>query len=147
MRRIARSAIVDCSAAALYALVEDIESYPEFLPWCASAHVRERSAGRTVATLQLKAKGVRESLTTENLNTPERAIEMRLLQGPFRHFFAEWRFTPLGEEAAKVEFTLAYEFSNAIVAKLLEPAFERIADRTVDAFVRRAGARHNEAAR
>ena len=147
MRRIARSAIVDCSAGAFYALVEDIESYPEFLPWCAAASVRERSRERTVATLMLKVKGVRESFTTENLNSPGKAIEMRLLQGPFRHFAAEWHFTPLEPEAVKVEFTLAYEFSNPIVARLLDPAFERIADSTVDAFVRRAAARRDEAAR
>ena len=147
MRRIARSAIVDCSCEAFYALVEDIESYPRFLPWCAGASVRERSANRTVATLELKAKGVRESFTTENLNSPARSIEMRLLQGPFKHFAAEWRFTPLGADAVKVEFTLAYEFSNPIVARLLEPAFERIADSTVEAFVRRVSARRDEAAR
>jgi len=147
MRRIARSAIVDCTPAAFYALVEDIESYPQFLPWCAAACVRERSPGRTVATLELKAKGVRESFTTENLNAPARSIEMRLLEGPFRRFAAGWRFTPLGADAAKVEFTLAYEFANPIVARLLDPAFERMADSTVEAFVRRAAARRDEAAR
>lgn len=140
MKRIARSAIVESSAEAFYALVDDIESYPSFLPWCTAAQVRERGPGRSVATLTLAAKGIRQSLTTENSHLPGRSIDMRLREGPFRHFTAAWRFTPLQPQAAKVEFTVAYEFSSRIVAAVLEPAFNRIADRTLEAFVRRAAA-------
>ena len=141
MRHIARSAIVERSAEELYALVEDIESYPTFLPWCAEAKVRERSPGRTVASLTLAAKGLRQSFTTENSNEPGRTIDMRLLEGPFKRFGAHWRFTPLSAQATKVEFELAYEFSNRIVAGLLGGIFSRLADSTVDAFVRRAATR------
>ena len=141
MKRIARSAIVECGADAFYALVEDIESYPSFLPWCASAQVQERVPGRTVATIALAAKGLRQSFTTENANTPGRAIDMRLLEGPFRHFRAQWRFTPLGENAAKVEFSLEYEFSSRLVSAALGPLFGRMADSTVEAFARRVAAR------
>lgn len=141
MKRIARSAIVECSAGAFYALVEDIEAYPSFLPWCAAAQVRERVPGRTVATLTLVAKGLRHSFTTENANRPGQAIDLRLLEGPFRHFAAHWRFTPLRAEAAKIEFTLEYEFASRLVARLLDPVFSRLADRTVEAFVGRARAK------
>jgi ribosome-associated toxin RatA of RatAB toxin-antitoxin module len=141
MKRIARSAIVECSAAAFYALVEDIESYPAFLPWCAAAEVLERAPGRTVATLTLAMKGLRQSFTTENRNEPGRAIEMRLLEGPFKRFAGHWRFTPLSPEATKAEFALEYEFSSRVVAALLEPVFGRLADETVSAFVRRISAR------
>lgn len=141
MKRIARSAIVEHSADALYALVEDIESYPQFLPWCAAAQVRERARGRTVATLSLDVKGFRQSFTTENLNTPGCSIEMRLLEGPFKRFAATWRFTPLEARASRIEFSVEYEFSNRIVAKALAPVFNRIADSTVEAFTRRARAR------
>jgi len=141
MKRIARSAIVDCSADAFYALVEDVEAYPSFLPWCAGAQVRERAPGRTVATLTLAAKGLRQSFTTENANQPGRSIDMRLLEGPFKRFAGHWRFTPLSAEAAKVEFALEYEFSSRVVAALLSPVFSRLADSTVEAFVRRVGAR------
>ena len=143
MKRIARSAIVECSADAFYALVEDIEAYPSFLPWCTAAQVRERKPGRTVATLVITAKGLRQSFTTENANQPGRAIELRLLEGPFKHFAAHWRFTPLQAQACKVEFTLEYEFSSRVVAVLLEPVFRRIADTTVEAFSRRAAAPAN----
>ena len=124
-----------------YALVEAIESYPDFLPWCAAAEVRERSPGRTVATLTLGATGVRQPLTTENSNVPGRSIDMRLIEGPFKRFAAGWRFTPLAPEASKVEFSLEYEFSNRIVAAALGPLFRRLADSTVDAFTRRARSR------
>jgi ribosome-associated toxin RatA of RatAB toxin-antitoxin module len=141
MKRIARSAIVECSAGAFYALVEDIEAYPSFLPWCAAAQVRERTPGRTVATLTLAAKGLRQSFTTQNANRPGLSIDMRLLKGPFRRFGAHWRFTPLSADAAKVEFTLEYEFSSRMVAALLNPVFSRLADDTVTAFSRRAASR------
>jgi len=140
MKRIARSAIVERSAEAVYALVEDIESYPAFLPRCLGAEVRERSPGRTVATLTFGFPGLRQSFTTENANQPGRAIDMRLLEGPFREFSAAWRFTPLGGEAAKIEFSMAYEFTNPLVAKALSPLFANLADSMVEAFRLRADA-------
>src|SRR3970040_1242829 len=99
MKRIARSAIVDRPASALYALVEDIESYPRFLPWCHSAHVHERGPGLTRATLTVGLKGIRQSFTTENTNRPAEAIDMRLVKGPFRRFSAAWRFHALAGHA------------------------------------------------
>ena len=141
MKRIARSAIVERSAEDFYVLVEDIESYPQFLRWCAAARVRERTPGRTLATLTLGLKGVRYSFTTENTNVAGRSIDMRLLEGPFKHFAATWRFAALEAGASKVEFSLEYEFANRIVAVALEPVFSRIADSTVEAFKQRAESR------
>jgi ribosome-associated toxin RatA of RatAB toxin-antitoxin module len=143
MRRIARSAILDCGAESFYALVSDIESYPAFLPWCTAARVHEKG----LATLELDLKGMHHSLTTENRHEPGRSITMRQVEGPFRHFLAEWRFTPLGESASKAEFSLEYEFSNRLLAGALGPVLARMADRTMDAFVRRAAAQRDEAAR
>jgi ribosome-associated toxin RatA of RatAB toxin-antitoxin module len=140
MKRIARTAIVEFTAGELYALVEHIEVYPEFLPWCVSTRVLERIAGSTRATLEIGLKGVPQSLTTENFNRPGESIEMRLVQGPFRNFSAVWRFAPLDEAAAKIEFEMCYEFGNQALARLLEPLFSHIADTMVDAFTRRARA-------
>jgi ribosome-associated toxin RatA of RatAB toxin-antitoxin module len=137
MKRISRSAIVGCGAGSFYDLVEAIEAYPEFLPWCAAAEVRERTPGRTVATLTLAVKGVKQSFTTENTNLPGQAIDMRLVEGPFRSFAAAWRFTPLGADACKAEYSMQYEFSSRVVAAVLEPVFRRIADSTVEAFTKR----------
>lgn len=138
MKRITRSAIVEHAAPAMYALVERIEDYPEFLPWCVQAKVRERAPGRTVATLAVGMKGLRYAFTTENANRPHEAIDMRLLEGPFRHFAAHWRFNPLGALAARIEFALEYEFAGAVVSRTLGPVFETLADTMVDAFKRRA---------
>jgi len=138
MKRVARSAIVECNADTFYALVEDIESYPSFLPWCAAAEVRERAPGRTVATLTLGVKGIRQSFTTDNTNVAGRSIDMRLLEGPFKRFAASWRFTALQAHACKVEFSMEYQFANRVFAATLGPVFSRIADSTVEAFTRRA---------
>ena len=138
MRHIERSAIVARSAEALYALVEDIESYPRFVPRCTGATVQERGPGRTVATLTFGLKGLRQSFTTENANVPGRSIDMQLVEGPFKRFAAAWRFTPLEPDAARIEFSMDYEFASRTLATVLEPLFEGIAEDMVEAFARRA---------
>lgn len=142
MKRIRRSAIVEHAAAELYALVDDIESYPQFLPWCVAASVHDRTPTTTRATLTVGLKGMRQSFTTQNDNRAGDAIEMRLVEGPFRTFSACWRFSPLSAGACKIDFSLEYEFSSRILARLLEPLFDRIADTMVDAFARRADQIH-----
>jgi len=142
MKQIARSAIVEHSAAEMYALVEDIEAYPRFLPWCAAAEVHERAPGRTRATLTVRAGGLRHSFTTRNENRPAEAIDLHLAKGPFRSFEAQWRFVPLSPGACRVEFSLQYEFASRALGRLLSPLFDGIADSMVDAFVRRAAQGH-----
>ena len=138
MKEIARSAIVEHPASQMYALVEDIEAYPLFLPWCTAAVVHERRAGTTRATLTLGAAGLRHSFTTQNDNRPGEAIDMRLVEGPFRRFAGQWRFVPLAPRACRIEFSLRYEFSSRALGRVLAPLFDGIADTTVEAFVRRA---------
>jgi ribosome-associated toxin RatA of RatAB toxin-antitoxin module len=142
MKRISRSAIVEHSAAEMYALVEEIEAYPGFLPWCAAAQVHSRTPEATRATLTLGVGGLQYSLTTLNRNQPGEAIDMRLVEGPFRRFDADWRFVPLSPDACRIEFSLAYEFSRRSLGRLLAPLFDGIADSMVEAFVRRAGEIH-----
>ncbi|MGB5082120.1 MAG: type II toxin-antitoxin system RatA family toxin [Burkholderiales bacterium] len=138
MPAVDRSALVEHSARDMFALVEDVESYPRFLPWCARATVTVREPNRTVATLYLDFHGLKEHFTTENALRPGELIHMKLVSGPFRSLEGSWRFTALAENACKVEFSLRYEFSNPILEKVLGPVFHRIADSFVDAFVRRA---------
>lgn len=147
MKRIARSAIVEHPAGELYALVEDIESYPRFLPWCRVARVRERSGDRTVATLRVGLRGLGYEFSTENRSRPPEAIDMRLLEGPFRRFEAHWRFHALGPRAARIEFAMGYELAGGVVARALGPLLDSIADTMVDAFKRRADQLHAKAAR
>ena len=138
MKRIARSAIVEHTAQELYALVEDIESYPRFLPWCLESLVHERSGHATKATLVAGVRGLRQAFTTQNVNRPGESIDLRLVEGPFRHFRAGWTFRPLSAQACRVEFKLEYEFSSRMLAKVLQPLFDRIADTMVTAFAKRA---------
>ncbi|MCD6044527.1 MAG: putative oligoketide cyclase/lipid transport protein [Burkholderiales bacterium] len=138
MKRISRSAIVEHSAARMYSLVDNVEAYPAFLPWCAEAEVHERVPGRTKATLTARIGALRQSFTTQNENRPGEAIAMRLVRGPFKHFAGEWRFVPLGEKACRIEFSLEYDFASRTLGRLLAPLFDGMADSMVDAFVRRA---------
>jgi ribosome-associated toxin RatA of RatAB toxin-antitoxin module len=137
MKRISRSAIVGHSAQEMFALVDDIESYPRFLPWCTAAHVEERTPASVRATLAIGMRGLRQSLTTQNDLQPGEGMQMRLVRGPFRRFSAAWRFKALSADACAVEFALEYELAGPM-ARLLEPLFDRIADTMVDAFTRRA---------
>ncbi|HET7364633.1 MAG TPA: type II toxin-antitoxin system RatA family toxin [Burkholderiales bacterium] len=141
MKTIARSAIVEHSAAEMYALVDDIESYPRFLPWCMDARVQQ-SGARKRATMTVGVRGIRQTFTTENENQAGRAIDMRLVEGPFREFSATWRFTALGERACQIEYSMRYQFASRALARLLEPLFNQIADTMVDAFTRRADELH-----
>ena len=139
MKNIVRTAIVEHSAAEMYRLVEDIEAYPQFLPWCVAAQVHERSGDTTRATLSAGLRGLKQSFTTLNRNRPGAAIDMELVEGPFRAFHAGWTFQALGEEACRIEFSMEYELGPA--GALLEPLFSHIADTMVDAFSKRADAR------
>lgn len=138
MKKISRSAIVEHGAQEFYALVEDIEAYPAFLPWCVDARVLKRDPSFTKATLTAGMGGLRQAFTTENHNRPGQAIDLRLVEGPFKRFSAAWRFSALSPSACKIDFSMEYEFSSRVLAKLLEPLFDRIADTMVDAFAKRA---------
>ena len=138
MSSIARSAIVGYSAQAMYDLVENIEAYPEFLPWCRATRVVERREGVTTAVLSVGLKGINQSFATENVNTPGESIRMRLVEGPFSSFRAAWKFQALGANAAKIEYSMDYQLTGGVLAKVLAPLFDHIADTMVDAFSRRA---------
>ena len=138
MSIVGRSALVNHSAQQMFALVSEIESYPEFLPWCDQAVVAERAAGRTVATLRINFRGVKREFTTENLHRPNERIDMKLVSGPFRSLEGGWRFIALSEAACKVELNLRYEFASSLLDKLVGAVFDEIADSLVDAFARQA---------
>jgi ribosome-associated toxin RatA of RatAB toxin-antitoxin module len=135
-----RQALVSHAAARMCALVADVESYPRFLPWCSGAEVLSRDATRTVATLHVDYRGVRQQFTTENRTHAPEHIELALVRGPFRSLNGEWRFTPLAADACRVELALAYQLASPLLERLLGPVFDQIANTLVDAFVRRADA-------
>lgn len=146
MSTITRSALVGHSAADLYALVEDIEAYPQFLPWCRASRVLSREGGVTVAEVTVGLKGIRQSFTTRNTNRPGESISLELVEGPFSRFGAAWNFRPLGPQAARIEYSMTWEFSSRLLARVLEPLFEHVANSMVEAFIRRADIVHGPAA-
>jgi ribosome-associated toxin RatA of RatAB toxin-antitoxin module len=133
-----KSVLLHYSAEQMFTLVDRVEDYPAFLPWCGGVEVRDRSADRLVAAIQINYHGVKQSFTTENSNTPPTQMTMKLVEGPFEHLDGTWTFTPLREDACKIEFDLHYEFSSKILEKLIGPVFAKIADSFVDSFCKRA---------
>jgi len=138
MAIINRSALVRYSASQMFALVDDIQAYPEFLPWCKTATELSRDEDEVRATLELSRAGIHKTFSTCNRLQPGKMIEMRLLEGPFRHLEGFWRFERLGDEACKVSLDLEFEFSNKILEVTLGPVFNQIANSLVDAFCERA---------
>lgn len=124
----------------MFELVDDVESYPKFLPWCGGARVLERSGDRKTARIDIDYHGVRAHFTTDNVNRPPDAIVITLNDGPFRHLHGEWRFVALGDIGCRIEFALAYEFATLLLDKVIGPVFGHIANTLIDAFVRRAEA-------
>jgi ribosome-associated toxin RatA of RatAB toxin-antitoxin module len=133
-----RSVLAPYAANEMFALVDDVESYPQFLPWCEGTRVALREADRTVATIRANYHGLRQEFTTQNTRRPGERIDMALVSGPFRTLRGHWQFTPLGEGGCRVDFRLEYEFASALLEKVAGPVFRHIADNFVDAFVRRA---------
>lgn len=138
MTHIQRSAIVMCSREALFDLVNDIERYPEFLPWCLAAHVESKTDTQITAQLTVGKSGIKQSFSTRNLLKRPEQMEMTLVEGPFKQLRGVWQFSELNSDACKVNFDLQFEFSNKLTALALGAVFNQAADTLVDAFCARA---------
>jgi len=128
------------STEQMFALVDRVEDYPLFLPWCGGVEVLERQDHRLVAKIAIQYHGVHHTFTTENTNAPPTSMKMQLVEGPFRHLDASWTFKPLKADACKVEFDMHYEFSNRLLEQIIGPVFNMIANSFVDSFCKRAEA-------
>lgn len=142
MQRVTKSVLVPYAATRMFELVDRVEDYPQFLPWCGGAKVLEQSGDRKTARIDIDYHGVRAHFTTDNVNRPPESIVITLKDGPFRHLHGEWRFRALGDAGCKVEFELAYEFATQLLDKAIGPVFGHIARTFIDAFVKRAEAGH-----
>jgi ribosome-associated toxin RatA of RatAB toxin-antitoxin module len=138
MQVVERSALVTYSAAQMFALVNDVERYPEFLPWCVGAQVQDVSATERAATLRVARGVLKAQFTTRNLLTLGKRIEMQLTHGPFRDLNGEWRFDDIGEAGSKVQFRVEFEFNNRLTAAAFNAVFESLCGSIVDAFAMRA---------
>ena len=136
--QIDKTALVMHSAERMFHLVNDIARYPEFLTWCAGAEIHERQPEQVTVSLEIAKGGVRHTLTTRNQLLMPEAIEMNLVDGPFRNLTGRWHFKSLDENACKVILTLEFEFSGSLSRMTFGPVFSQAANTMVDAFCRRA---------
>ena len=138
MASVEKTVLVPHSAERMFNLVDRVEDYPAFLPWCGGASVVDLDGEKVHATVHINYHQIKQSFTTENVCTPPHRIDMTLQDGPFRHLDGCWRFVPLSDSACKIEFCLHYEFSSKLLEKLVGPVFHLIANSFVDAFIHRA---------
>ena len=135
---IQKTALVSYTPSEMFALVSDIKSYPQFLPWCSGVRVRPISEDDLEATIDISKAGVEKSFTTHNRHQVNKMIEMRLVEGPFRRLDGYWRFDPLGDAGCKVSLDLEFEFASRMLDMVVGPIFSQIANTLVDAFHKRA---------
>ena len=137
MREVKRSALVNQSPAKLFELINDIASYPQFLPWCTHARVESRTPQEIVATIGVRQGTLQGEFTTRNTLEADRSVQMRLVSGPFRALEGRWLLTPVAE-GCRVELTMRFAFRNPLTGLLLEQKFAETVGSLVDAFVARA---------
>ena len=138
MKIVRKSALVTYSPQQMFLLVDDIDAYTDFLPWCSNSHVIERTDEFVKGNLEISYGSLNKSFVTKNINTPHSQIEMQLVEGPFKHLLGLWSFKALGEEGCKIELNMEFEFSNKLVDMTVGPVFGKIANSLVDAFTERA---------
>ncbi|MGQ0834728.1 MAG: type II toxin-antitoxin system RatA family toxin [Gammaproteobacteria bacterium] len=140
MRDIKRSALVPHPPDRMFALINDIERYPEFVPWCTRARVEARSEREIVATLAVRRGPLRAEFTTRNELEPDRMIRLHLVRGPFSVLEGQWILTRIGTTGCRIELRMRFAFATTFSGALFEPVFEKTAASLLDAFVARAKA-------
>lgn len=138
MPSISRSALVVHSPQRMYELVNTVQSYPDFLPWCAASEVHEQDQNGMLATVAVAKGGINKSFTTRNQLAEGRSIQMQLVDGPFSKLEGLWKFEPLGPDACKISFNLHFDFDSPVLRASFGKIFDQIAGSMVDAFVLRA---------
>jgi ribosome-associated toxin RatA of RatAB toxin-antitoxin module len=144
MENVNKSLLLQHSAQRMFDLVTDVQKYPEFLPWCGGVEVFQSTPELMEAKININFKGVKQYFHTRNIQKSPTNIDMQFISGPFKKFEGKWVFTPLMEDACKIEFSLQYEFSNFVLDKLIGPVFSVIANTFVNSFVKRANELYGE---
>lgn len=138
MKCIEKSALVPYAPAQMFALVDDIDAYADFLPWCSRSEVTARNENVVDGLIEISYSKLHKSFSTRNINTPHSEIEMQLVEGPFKKLHGQWTFDALGNDGCKVSLKLEFEFSSKILDMTVGPVFSQIATSLVDAFTQRA---------
>lgn len=138
MRKVSRNALVPYSACEMFALVDNVADYPEFLPWCKNAVVHKRSASCVEASLELQKGSVSKTFTTRNTLIECQSIELALVGGPFRQLSGGWEFKDLGDAGCRVSLALDFEFESPLLDLMFGPFFESTCNSMIEAFTNRA---------
>lgn len=133
-----KSALVKFSAQQMFDLVDDIESYPKFLPWCSGSRVLKREADIVDGQIEIAKAGFHKSFTTRNRLDQGGKIYMSLLEGPFKSLEGVWNFLPLREDASKISLDLEFEIASAFASLAFGPVFNQICNTMVTSFTQRA---------
>ena len=133
-----RTAVVPYSAGQMFDLVNDVEAYPEFLDWCSESTIIMEGEDELQATMLLSKGGVHKAFTTHNRMQKNKMIEIRLVNGPFKHLEGFWRFESLSQSSSEISFDIEFEFVNFLMGLVMKPIFHPIANTLVDAFCERA---------
>ena len=144
MHNIHKSAIVLHPTQKMFQLVDSVENYPQFLPWCGSTQINERDNNKTIASIEINYKGIRQTFTTENTKKQNQEMIIKLIDGPFKSLSGEWMFKNLDKDSCQIELKLEYEFSNVILEKLISPVFNMIANTFIDEFIKEANRSNND---
>lgn len=138
MNKVEKTVLVMHSAEEMFNLVDAVEDYPNFLPWCGGVDLHDRTNTSTSATLHIKYHGIKQNFTTVNTKAFPASMDIALKDGPFKYLEGDWRFIELRTDACKIQFRLNYEFANSFLEKLISPVFNHIATTFVDCFVTQA---------
>lgn len=122
----------------MYDIVNDVDSYPDFLPWCAEVKVHQVDDVSMEASILMRGIGLNHWLKTRNSMVAGESIDMALVEGPFSKLEGHWEFTPIANEGCKIELVMQFEIEKSITAALIAPAFSHIANSMVDSFCNRA---------
>ncbi|HWI29519.1 MAG TPA: type II toxin-antitoxin system RatA family toxin [Stellaceae bacterium] len=122
----------------LFDLVADVERYPEFLPWCLGARVRERTGDTITADLLIGFKLVRERFTSRVVLDRPRRIDVSYTEGPFRYLNNHWEFMPQPDGSCLIDFYVDFEFRSRMLQKVIGVLFNEAVRRMVGAFEGRA---------
>ncbi|MCK5668228.1 MAG: type II toxin-antitoxin system RatA family toxin [Gammaproteobacteria bacterium] len=138
MTEISKTTVVPYTPEEMYVLVNDIESYPAFLPWCSAAKILTQQEESLTATLSLALGKIKQSFTTENTMQDGSRIEIQLIEGPFKHLSGYWKFNPEDEQSCHIQLHMDFEFKNKIIKHTLGKAFYKVMDSLVESFAQRA---------
>jgi ribosome-associated toxin RatA of RatAB toxin-antitoxin module len=142
MRRIQRSALVPFSPEQMFDIVNDVARYNEYLPWCESSRVISQFDDEMLASIQMKATGIRQSFTTRNFLARPSQIKMSHVEGMFLTLQGEWNFKALGDDGCKVSLDMFFDMPRTLSMMGAGIMFDNAADKMVEVFCNRAAELH-----